>query len=214
MCPLAPFATTLSVNVSILTLVIISLDRYYVILYPFKPKLRNKHCFFILTCIWAVSILLSSPNLYHYTTVLENCNGTLALKCGPFRPYEDRPSNSYRAHTIVLVLIQYVFPFFIMTVTYMGIGIHIYSDQIPNSVTKNQEKNKRKVIKMIFIVVILFMVCWFPLQLYNSLVVFTDDAINDMPYIYYIWFCANWFAMSNSSYNVFIYGICSVSSFI
>jgi hypothetical protein len=28
-------------------------------------------------------------------------------------------------------------------------------------------------------------------------------------YINIIWFSANWFAMSNSCYNVFIYGLCS-----
>lgn len=66
MCKIVPFAATLSVNVSIITLVAISLDRYYVILYPFRQKLRLKQCIMILFLIWIVSILMSLFKLVNY----------------------------------------------------------------------------------------------------------------------------------------------------
>lgn len=66
---------------------------------------------------------------------------------------------------------------------------------------------------MMFIVVVLFMTCWLPIQLYNLLSVFVP-SINEYEYIHIIWFFAHWFAMSNSCYNVFIYGACSVYKLI
>lgn len=62
---------------------------------------------------------------------------------------------------------------------------------------------------MLIIVVLLFGICWFPLQLYNILQV-TWESINSYRYINIIWFCSDWLAMSNSCYNPFIYGIYNV----
>lgn len=74
----------------------------------------------------------------------------------------------------------------------------------------NLLKNKKKVIKMLVIVVVLFCVAWFPLQLYNVLQV-TYPEVNEYQYINIIWLCFDWLAMSNSCYNPFIYGIYNVS---
>lgn len=74
----------------------------------------------------------------------------------------------------------------------------------------NLLKNKKKVIKMLVIVVVLFCVAWFPLQMYNILQV-TWPEVNEYRYINIIWLCFDWLAMSNSCYNPFIYGIYNVS---
>lgn len=63
---------------------------------------------------------------------------------------------------------------------------------------------------MLVIVVVLFGVCWLPLQMYNILQV-TWPQINSYRYINIIWFFCDWLAMSNSCYNPFIYGIYNVS---
>ncbi|CAF3718900.1 unnamed protein product [Rotaria magnacalcarata] len=47
LCKLAPFVQVLCVGVSIYTLVIVSLDRCYVMLHPLKPKLSRKSAFII-----------------------------------------------------------------------------------------------------------------------------------------------------------------------
>jgi hypothetical protein len=133
MCKVAPFAATLSVNVSIFTLVAISLDRYYVILYPFRPKMSLTHCYSIIFIIWIAAITISSVNLFNYlVTPDQQClPNYLAL---------------FEWHSVFLVFIQYLVPFLIITFTYFRIGYHIYFDDSPNSVTKNQGKNKKKVL--------------------------------------------------------------------
>lgn len=63
---------------------------------------------------------------------------------------------------------------------------------------------------MLIIVVLLFGICWCPLQVYNILQV-TWDCVNEYKYINIVWFCSDWLAMSNSCYNPFIYGIYNVN---
>jgi len=169
LCKIAPFAATLSVNVSILTLVAISIDRYHVILHPFKQKLRMKQCYFIIIFIWLTSLILSIIKLLNFNSQYDlNKN---VLICAP----TDILIHKYE--TIILIIIQYIIPFLLILFAYSRIGFHIYYDDSPNSVTNNQSQNKKKVIKMILIVVILFMICWAPLQLFNFLnVVYPDSA--------------------------------------
>lgn len=63
-----------------------------------------------------------------------------------------------------------------------------------------------QVIKMLSLVVIMFGLCWFPLQTYNFLhPVF--PSINSFEYINVLWFGGHWIAMSNSCVNPFIYAI-------
>lgn len=63
---------------------------------------------------------------------------------------------------------------------------------------------------MLIIVVIVFGLCWLPLQLYNILYV-TFPEVNEYQFIGIVWFSCDWLAMSNSCYNPFIYGIYNVS---
>lgn len=63
-----------------------------------------------------------------------------------------------------------------------------------------------QVIKMLFIVIAIFAICWFPYQAYNLLQEIYP-SINDYKYINLIWFSCHLFAMSNSCYNPFIYAI-------
>lgn len=63
---------------------------------------------------------------------------------------------------------------------------------------------------MLIIVVLLFGICWCPLQVYHILQV-TWESVGHYKYINIVWFCSDWLAMSNSCYNPFIYGIYNVN---
>ncbi len=92
------------------------------------------------------------------------------------------------------------------------------------------QANKRRVTKMLFIVVLMFGICWLPFQTFNLLsslnfplksvatrkrgvakcpkicfLIFSFRGIN------YIWMASHILAMSNSSCNPLIYGIYNVS---
>ncbi|CAF3062394.1 unnamed protein product [Rotaria socialis] len=64
LCKLAPLVQVLSVDVSIYTLVLvtISLDRCYAMLYPLKPKLSRKSAFILFIVIWVIAFGSSSSS--------------------------------------------------------------------------------------------------------------------------------------------------------
>jgi leucokinin receptor len=168
MCKIAPFASTLSVNASICTLVAISFERYRAILNPFKEKLKIKECFLIIVLIWIISISFSLIKLYNFhVDQFNNVN-----ICFP----KNLILNKHE--TIFLVFFQYILPFILILYAYSRIAIRIYQNDglFDHSTCTHYNKNKKKAIKMIFIVVILFMVCWAPLQIFNLINVLFPDS--------------------------------------
>ncbi|CAF0841717.1 unnamed protein product [Adineta steineri] len=213
LCKLAPFVQILSIDVSIYTLVAVSLDRYHVMLHPLKPKLSTKSAFIIFFIIWLIALGSSIPSLFFYNVSFTDEYGYQCLPNNDQQKQDNSTIKSYDINKIYIVYniySQYIIPFIIISCAYFRIASHLYFSK-PVGQTKHQEviaRNKRKVLKMLFLVVALFLICWFPLQLYNFLNVYKPE-INDFKHIVVLWLCANWLAMSNSCHNPFIYGLCS-----
>lgn len=110
--------------------------------------------------------------------------------------------------------LQYFIPFCVISFVYIQMAIRLWGSKTPGNAQDSRDvtlmRNKKRVIKMLIIVVLLFGFCWFPLQLYNVLHV-TWDFVDEFRYINIVWFCCDWLAMSNSCYNPFIYGIYNVN---
>jgi hypothetical protein len=145
----------LSVDVSIYTLVAVSLDRYHVMLHPLKPKLSTKSAFLIFIIIWLVAFGSSIPSLFFYNVYFIDDFG---YQCLPYRYQKQQQQNnsttitttSYDIHKIYIVYniySQYIIPFIIISCAYFRIASHLYFSK-PVGQTKHQEviaRNKRKV---------------------------------------------------------------------
>jgi hypothetical protein len=170
LCKLGPFSTSLNINVSVLTLAAISLDRFYVIFYPLKPKLRVKHFVYIMAVIWTVSILISSYFLFNFTIVYDN--STDRSVC------EISDPTYYRAFLFIQTLTQFAFPLLILSFSCLAIYYRIYLKKYDGPINfyvqSRQSVNRRKVIKMILIVLFVFLICWTPLQAYHFGVILSD----------------------------------------
>ncbi|EDO39067.1 predicted protein, partial [Nematostella vectensis] len=66
MCKTLWPAATLTATSSALTLALISLDRYRLIMHPFKPRLTTKQIKLAIACIYVISVALVTP----YVTML------------------------------------------------------------------------------------------------------------------------------------------------
>ncbi|KAL7019195.1 hypothetical protein ACKWTF_011042 [Chironomus riparius] len=221
MCPFCPFVQTLSVNVSIFTLTAIAIDRHKAILNPLRARSSKHASKIIIAIIWIVAFLLAAPisyalkvvDLTHYI-IRENNTIEATNITKPFCQNVNLSEIEMLAYKYVLVLVQYIIPVCVISFVYIQMAIKLWGSKTPgnaeNSRDLNLLKNKKKVIKMLLIVVILFCLAWFPLQLYNVLNV-TWPSINEYRHINIIFLCCDWLAMSNSCYNPFIYGIYNVS---
>ena len=118
-------------------MVVLSIDRYYAILNPFRVRIENKVVIKRIIFIWLISFLISILHLHNF-----QINDFKTFKqCLP-----NKNISLFEYHTVFLVFSQYCIPFFIISFTYARIGIHIYFDDSPLSITKNQELNKKKVL--------------------------------------------------------------------
>ncbi|XP_074647741.1 neuromedin-K receptor-like isoform X2 [Tubulanus polymorphus] len=211
MCPLIPFVQIVTVTVSILTLTVISIDRYFAVLHPLKPRVSKTTAKVVIILIWIFALVSGTPWAAFSKVIYITDDAKPGFK-KPFCDFRfsDSVSHLQKVYSVYMTSVQYFVPLSVITCAYARIGWRIWGSKAPGSAVDQRDQiinqNKRKVIKMLIIVVVLFAVCWCPLQMYNLLSEFYT-GINEFTYINVIWFCSNWLAMSNSSYNPFIYGL-------
>ncbi|XP_059096969.1 RYamide receptor-like isoform X2 [Tigriopus californicus] len=206
MCKLCPFLQHLSINASISTLVIIALDRYRGIIFPLRGSYSKLRAKALITGIWAISIAQAIPNLIVYhVRQFQNSNG----EKGCILDKSLISNDAWRDYTLYMVMLQYVIPVVVISMTYGHMALVLWGIQTPGEAHDQRDlailANKKKVTKMLLIVVITFAICWFPFQLFNFL--YAVRFPTDFPGVNYFWMASHILAMSNSSCNPFIYGI-------
>ncbi|XP_062909358.1 neuropeptide Y receptor type 5-like isoform X2 [Mobula hypostoma] len=208
LCPLVRFAQILSVSVSIYTLMTIGVDRYYAVCHPLKSRMGRSRSKILIAVIWMVSFSIASVQLLvsraKYLSV-ESESEMICLETG-------WPSNTYRKiYTLFLLLFTYMLPLFILTVTYWNVGLRLWGRRQPGNMDRNreaqQDKSKRKVIKMLFIIVAVFALCWLPFHIFSVTYEFNPAVLpNDPLEITALYFFSHYLAMSHSFWNPLIYG--------
>ncbi|XP_014610854.1 PREDICTED: tachykinin-like peptides receptor 99D isoform X1 [Polistes canadensis] len=214
MCAFCPFVRVLCVNVSVFTLTAIAIDRHRAILKPLSASPTKLKARIIIAGIWILATALAIPMALALRVII--IEETLTIFSGgrthtkPFCHNENMSENSMLTYRALLVFLQYMTPLLIISVVYARMARTLWGSKAPGNAEDSRDatfmKNKKKVIKMLVIVVVLFAMCWLPLQSYNVLQ-YTYPKINQYQYINIIWFCCDWLAMSNSCCNPFVYGI-------
>ncbi|EDX09320.1 RYamide receptor isoform X2 [Drosophila simulans] len=214
MCSFCPFVQALSVNVSVFTLTAIAIDRHRAIINPLRARPTKFVSKFIIGGIWMLALLFAVPfaiafRVEELTERFRENNETYNVT-RPFCMNKNLSDDQLQSFRYTLVFVQYLVPFCVISFVYIQMAVRLWGTRAPGNAQDSRDitllKNKKKVIKMLIIVVIIFGLCWLPLQLYNILYV-TIPEINDYHFISIVWFCCDWLAMSNSCYNPFIYGI-------
>ncbi|KAH8270605.1 hypothetical protein KR018_012221, partial [Drosophila ironensis] len=214
MCSFCPFVQALSVNVSVFTLTAIAIDRHRAIINPLRARPTKFVSKFIIGGIWLLALLFALPfaiafRVEELTERFRENNETFNMT-RPFCTNKNLSEDQLQTFRYTLVFVQYLVPFCVISFVYIQMAVRLWGTRAPGNAQDSRDitllKNKKKVIKMLIIVVVIFGLCWLPLQLYNILYV-TIPEINDYHFISIVWFCCDWLAMSNSCYNPFIYGI-------
>lgn len=205
-CHLMNFSLMISVYVSTFTLTAIALDRQYVLLYPLKPRISKRTGLIILLLIWVISFLLSLP--YGIYTEVEEVNfiSTSVKRCRSVFP---EPKAEFEMTlTLTTTIIQYFLPLTIIGFSYGRIVRKLWRRTHLGAVTHAQQrfqnKAKRKSIKLLIIVVVVFALCWMPLNLYHILTDFHPDT-SVFRYNSTAFFVFHWIAISSTCYNPFVY---------
>ncbi|UJR08212.1 hypothetical protein I4U23_012485 [Adineta vaga] len=216
MCKFTSVAQSVFVVCTVYTLIAMSADRYIAIIYPLKQKLTRKQCRIVIIFLWVFSILFSSP-IFFEMHISHMC---FHRDDNPLQEYTQtvcQTNGLYPSiqafYNIATLTVIYLIPLFILSILYIRLGCQLNQSQAPGEAHSERDarikKSKQKVIKMCFIVVIMFGVCWFPMQLYINILRPHLDQIFKQKYVPHFYFAFHLMAMSNSCINPFIYGVMS-----
>ncbi|KAK3852539.1 hypothetical protein Pcinc_040874, partial [Petrolisthes cinctipes] len=158
--------------VSVTTLAIISFDRMLGVVRPFHQHLKKRQSIAIIVVIWIASALFAIPfALYRRYTV---------------RVWEDMTERICMEVDSKMVVWWWVnvallnwLPLTVMVISYSTIFVSFKR----NTIKKNNREHpamthlKRRVVRMMFVVVMVFSVCWLPYQILTvSKGAFIDDS--------------------------------------
>lgn len=202
LCHLVSYAQGCSVYISTLTLTAIAMDRFFVIIYPFHPRMKIITCLMIICAIWIFSLILTLPyGLYMSLNTYENVEDHFCE--------EDWPSESSRKlYGSVTVALQFILPFLIISVCYILVSIKL-NDRArakPGCKTSKKEEadreRKKRTNRMLISMVGVFGISWLPL---NSVNIFNDFYEMKSDFYTLLFFFAHCIAMSSTCYNPFLY---------
>ncbi|XP_014678140.1 PREDICTED: neuropeptide Y receptor-like [Priapulus caudatus] len=202
LCPVVGYVQAVSVFLSAYTMVAISLDRFHAIVYPLRPRLTGGQAKAIIGIVWLVSLAVPVPIAVTSTVVTYvRRDGARGDHCE-----EDwLPPKAQNAYSWSLMTLQYLAPLLALSVTYSVICYHLWGKRPPGEAEDSRdqrlERSKRKVIKMMIAVVVMFALLWLPL---NTFMVFAD-MVAGWAYVRHLWFVFHWLAMSHACVNPFIY---------
>ncbi|XP_015521938.2 prolactin-releasing peptide receptor-like [Neodiprion lecontei] len=201
LCHLVPYAQGASIYISTLTLTGIAVDRFSVIIYPFRPRMRVEACLAIIAGIWVVALVLTLP--YGIYMQLQENRYKLCE--------ENWPSEDFRmVFSSLTSILQFVLPFFVIAYCYVCVSVRL-NDRAkakPGSKTSRREEadkeRKRRTNRMLIAMVSIFGVSWLPLNIVNVLNDFYLP-VTDWSYYRLCFFMTHCLAMSSTCYNPFLY---------
>lgn len=202
LCHMMPFAQGCSVYISTLTLMSIAIDRFFVIIYPFRPRMKIETCISVIVMIWTFSVTVTLPYAIFMTYY--------DIKLGRFCE-ETWPSEKLRRiFGSVTSTLQFVFPFTVIAFCYTCVSFKLNDRAKAKAASKNARKEefdknrKRRTNQMLIAMVTIFGLSWLPLNatnLYNDYYIYAIHS----KYYFLIFFLCHVVAMSSTCYNPFIY---------
>ncbi|XP_043918153.1 neuropeptide Y receptor type 1-like [Protopterus annectens] len=184
MCKINSLVQCISVTVSILSLVLIAIERHQLIVNPRGWRPNNRHAYIGIAAIWILALLISLPFMIFMVLTDEpfrNGADTIETYEGKYACMDKFPSETFRlTYTTCLMVMQYFGPLFFIFICYLKIYMRL---KRRNDIMERMRDNKyrsseTKRINMMFIsIVVAFAVCWLPLNIFNAVFDWNHEII-------------------------------------
>ncbi|ESO87745.1 hypothetical protein LOTGIDRAFT_127250 [Lottia gigantea] len=186
------------VFVSSLSILAIAVDRFILIVYPFKPRMTNFQAMVLVVIITVVTIVLAIPLMVF--TELDVINEP-AIQLFKVYCVEKWHIRSKRIYAVTVFILQFVIPLILTTIFYSLICIVLKNRPIK----KHETRRNRRTNKILISVVLTFTLCWLPWNIFS---LFTEFVPNGIPIKYFRLtdLLIKIFAMSSACINPFLYG--------
>ena len=176
LCKLSYFLPDVSFIVSIESLLLISMDRFVAVVFPFKAKLITPKVRFIcIGCSWIVAIAVHAPYFYTFKLVIKPDDNKLHC-ASDWGPAFDNVETSKRFLTATFIIF-FLVPVCLLATLY---GFIAWTLKTQNKETEQQlscrqrlrDQQHKKVIRMSVAIIIAFAVCTFPLIVLTFTLIF------------------------------------------
>ncbi|XP_062859562.1 pyroglutamylated RF-amide peptide receptor isoform X2 [Trichomycterus rosablanca] len=178
-CKTVPFVQTTAIVTGILTMTCIAVERYQGIVHPLKMKRQYtpKRAYRMLGLVWLVSVMVGSPMLFvqqlevkydflyenHHVCCQESWSSVLQR----------------RIYTTFIMVALFVLPLAAMLFLYTRISIELWIrkrvgdtsvlDTINHTEVNKICRKKKRAVKMMITIVLLFTICWAPFHTIHML---------------------------------------------
>jgi len=196
-CRFLYYAVYVSTIASIFCLTVIAFDRYFAVVHPFRRSIWFRKPKIITPIIWISSMALMSIVPVAFKLIRGKCRIEESLIL-PFYAY--------------FFAVGFLLPLAVISVLYTQVARKLWFHEVPvdHNVSENQREQeipKKKVIRMLIIIVVVFALCWLPVHVYQmdegvSMGVSGLGAMWDPYVIIYICY---WFSQANSAINPWLY---------
>ena len=211
LCKTVRFFQDVTVAVSLLSLLMIAIERYYAISCPVvADPIPRKRCGIMLVFTWLVAFLMYTANFFTFKLSMEE-EGPIC-----YHSWEELFENPDKAREVEFLLhtvLNVIVPFIVVTAFYTTILIRIRRSSVPGEASsmarRRHQRRNRNVLYMLLAVVIAFGFCWFPFIIYTYVVTYVyinKDRLQEIPCsveVFGQW--ALYLAYLNSSVNPVIY---------
>ena len=187
------------VFVSSMSILMIAIDRYILIVHPFRKRMTKLTAVAMVVSIALFTIILSVPIIVHTSYQVVDLP---ALRIYKELCIEIWPDLRLRqAYSVTQVAIQFFIPLTATSFLYWRLS----SVLAHRPIKKNERRKNHKTNKILISIVILFSICWLPWNLVNLIVEFNQKLFSGR-YFKLIDLLLKIFAMGSACVNPFLYG--------
>ena len=173
-CKFPYFCENLSAAVSMQSLVLLAVERYHAVVFPFKPPLMSDRVRFVIIGLsWFLGIAASSSTLYTYQLRVSRSNNYCIYSWEP----TFRTLSAFKYELVFFCLIFIALPFVITSFCYIVIICALNreksSTQLATQVRERRAKENRQITLMSLLVLAMFLLAWVPTVIYLFILTFS-----------------------------------------
>lgn len=195
------FVFHVTIAASILSLMVMAIDRYLAVLFPLQNFTTFRRPKLLTLVIWLVSVIVMVPAAVLWTVDRQG------ICLAEFAVFGTDETQGMRGFYLYLFLLLYVTPLSVISVLYGLVCLKLCRRKMPGLVTSETERlrgaTKRKVVRTLIIITAVFAVCWLPTQAYHLIFGFHFRLHTQLPQI--VMYMCFWLGHTNSAFNPWLY---------